>query len=106
VRRLLLRLARSQVASAKPAAKAEPQSDWHAAIHRWGLPAPDAEPLVVNGTLLPIAWHAHLAVAAIGAVDAETRAGAEALGYAVAVLPEVPGEKPPAELVDLLGGSA
>ena len=106
VRRLLLRLARSQVASAKPAAKAEPQSDWHAAIHRWGLPAPDAEPLAVNGTLLPIAWHAHLAVAAIGAVDAETRASAEALGYTVAVLPEVPGEKPPAELVDLLGGSA
>ena len=73
---------------------------------RWGLPAPDAEPLTVNGTILPIAWRAHLAAAAIGAVDAETRAGAEALGYTVAVLPEAPGEQPPAELVDLLGASA
>jgi hypothetical protein len=30
---------------------------------------------------------------------------AEALGYAVAVLPETPGEQPPAELVDLLGAT-
>jgi hypothetical protein len=75
-------------------------------MRRWGLPAPDAEPLTVNGTLLPMAWRTHLAAAAIGAVDAETRAGAAALGYTVAVLPDAPGEKPPAELVDLLGGSA
>jgi hypothetical protein len=105
VRLLLLRLARSQVASATVLRNAEPQSDWHAAVVRWGLPAPDAEPLRVNGTVLPIAWRAHLAAAAIGAVDAETRAGAEALGYTIAVLPEAPGEEPPTELVDLLGST-
>jgi hypothetical protein len=72
---------------------------------RWGLPVPDVEPLKVNGTILPIAWHAHRAAAAIGAVDEKTRAGAEALGYAVAVLPEAPGDQPPAGLVELLGAS-
>ena len=60
----------------------------------------------MNGTTFPIAWRAHLAAAAIGAVDPQTRADAEALGYTVAVLPETPGEQPPAELVDLLGATA
>ena len=105
VRSLLLRLARSQVASARSVGNAEPQSDWHAAVVRWGLPAPDVEPLTVNGTILPIAWRKHLAAAVIGAVDAEARAGAEALGYTIAVLPETPGEQPPAELVALLGAT-
>jgi hypothetical protein len=106
VRRLLLRLARSQVARAQPKASEEPPSEWHAAMARWGLPAPDNEPLKVNGAVLPIAWHAHRAAAAIGAVDEKTRAGAEALGYAITVLPEAPGESPPPELVELLGASA
>jgi hypothetical protein len=106
VRRLLLRLARSRVVREKPPANKEPPSEWHAAVARWGLPAPDAEPLAVSGTHLPIAWRSHLAAAAIGAVDDETRVVAEALGYAIAVLPEQPGEQPPAELIDLLGGNA
>jgi hypothetical protein len=59
----------------------------------------------VNGTVLPIAWRAHRAAAAIGAVDKETRASAEALGYVVAVLPEAPGDQPPPELVQLLGAT-
>ena len=100
---LLLRLARSHVARARRVGNAAPQGDWHAAVVRWGLPAPDVEPLTVNGTILPIAWRKYLAAAGIGAVDAEARAGAEALGYTVAVLPETPGEQPPAELVALLG---
>jgi superfamily II DNA/RNA helicase len=102
VRLLLLRLARSRVATAK-SDKTEPQNDWHAAIIRWGLPAPDTEPLTVNGMSFPIAWRAHLAVAAVGPVNANVRADVEALGYTVAILPETPGEQPPAELVDLLG---
>jgi hypothetical protein len=106
VRRLLLRLARSQVARTEPARSEATSSDWHVAMVRWGLPAPDAEPLKVNGTVLPIAWHAHRAAAAIGAVDEETRASAEALGYAIAVLPEAPGDQPPSELVELLEASA
>ena len=96
-------MARSKVAISKPTKHSTPQSDWHAALVSWGLPAPDAEPLTVNGTILPLAWRSHLAAAAIGAVDAETRAGAEALGFTIAILPEAPGEKPPSELVELFG---
>jgi hypothetical protein len=33
-------------------------------------------------------------------------ADAEALGFAVALLPEIPGETPPRELVELLGVEA
>jgi hypothetical protein len=105
VRTLLLRLARSQVGRAQRAKSGnpEPQSDWYTAITRWGLPAPDVEPLTVNGTIFPMAWHAHLTAASIGTVDPQTRAEAEALGYTIAVLPDTPGEQPPVELVTLLG---
>jgi Lhr-like helicase len=103
VRALLLRLARSSVTIAVPTKRHAPPGDWHAAVARWGLPSPDAEPLKVNGIVLPMAWRSHLVAAAIGAVDPETRAGAESLGYAVAVLPEAPGEVPPAELIALFG---
>jgi superfamily II DNA/RNA helicase len=105
VRLLLLRLARSHVANTKFVGSAVPRGDWRAAVVRWGLPAPDVEPLTVNGTTYPIVWRAHLAAATIGAIDPETRAGVEALGYTIAVLPDAPGEKPPTELVDLLGAT-
>lgn len=106
VRLLLLRLARSSVAIVAPAARPNGQSDWHAAMVRWGLPAPDSDPLSVNGIVLPIAWRTHLAAAAVGPVDAETRAAAEDLGYKIVTLPETPGDTPPPELVDLLGAAA
>jgi hypothetical protein len=57
-RTLLLRLARSQVAltaRAQPG-NPEPREDWHTAITRWGLPAPDVEPLIVNGTTFSMTW--------------------------------------------------
>lgn len=106
VRALLLRLARSQVTAQAPAAAAEIPDGWPAAFARWGMPPPDAEPLSVNGTLLPIAWRSHLVAAAVGKVAAETRSGAAALGYEIIVLPETPGDQPPADLVTLLGASA
>ena len=43
-----------------------------------------------------------MAAAAIGGIDPQARADAEALGYVVAVLPTVPGEQAPSELVELL----
>jgi hypothetical protein len=98
--RLLLRLARSQAAVKETTANGA-QSDWHAALARWGL-SPDAEPLTVNGSILPMALRSHLVAAAIGEVDEEIRAGAESLGFVVSVLPKAPGQTPPAELVDLL----
>jgi hypothetical protein len=106
-RTLLLRLARSQVALAARAqpGNPEPQGDWQTAITRWGLPASDVEPLTVNGTTFSMAWRAHLPAAAIGAVDPETRAEAEALGYTIVILPDTPGEQPPPELVNLLGAT-
>jgi hypothetical protein len=103
VRLLLLRLARSNVQPSTRAVKdAEPQTDWHAAVTRWGLPAPDPDPLTVNGTTFPIAWSRHLTAAAFAPVDAAIRAEADALGYAIVVLPEKPGEEPPRELTELL----
>jgi hypothetical protein len=101
VRLLLLRLARSNV---QPSARAvkdnEPQTEWHATVARWGLPAPD--PLMVNGTTFPIAWRSHLTAAAFAPVDAAIRAEADALGYAIVVLPEKLGEEPPRELTELV----
>jgi hypothetical protein len=107
VRLLLLRLARSNVQPVTGATNnAQPETDWHAALARWGLPAPDKETLTVNGTTFPIAWRTHLTAAAFTPVDAQTRSEAEALGYAVVVLPPDPGQAPPAELAELLRETA
>jgi hypothetical protein len=47
-----------------------------------------------------------LAAASIGSVDDQTRTAAEALGYAVVVLPDVPGDAAPPHLIELLGEPA
>jgi hypothetical protein len=106
VKLILLRLARSTVAISTSAKKGIHQNEWHAAFTRWHLPAPDEEPLTVNGVVLPIAWRSRLAAASVGVVDAEIQAAAKALGYTIAILPKTPGEHPPAELVKLLGVDA
>jgi Lhr-like helicase len=103
VRLILLRLARSNVVAAPQAADRPADEEWSAALSRWGLPLPDRESLSVNGTNVPFAWRARLAAAAIGSIDPKALADAEALGFAVALLPEKPGETPPPELVALLG---
>jgi Lhr-like helicase len=105
VQTILLRLARCKVATVAPHDETRTNGDWHAALARWGLPAPDGDPLTVEGTAMPLAWRTRLAAAAIGSVDKQARAAAEALGFAVAILPEVPGDVPPPQLVDLLGQS-
>jgi Lhr-like helicase len=106
VQRMLLRLARCHVASATPRAENRMNGDWHAALARWGLPAPDSDPLTVEGTIMPLAWRTRLAAAAFGALDKRAHAVVEALGYSIAIIPEVPGEAPPPQLADLLGQSA
>jgi Lhr-like helicase len=103
---ILLRLARCQVASAAPHADNRTNGNWHAALARWGLPAPDGDPLTVEGTTMPLAWRTRLAAAAFGALDKQAHAAAEALGYSIAIIPDVPGDAPPPQLVDLLGQSA
>jgi hypothetical protein len=106
VKTILLRLARGRVAAAIPQSDTAQNVGWHAALARWGLPSPDIAPLALDGTTLPLAWRTRLAAAAIGSVDEKVRAAAEALGFAVAILPETPGDAPPPQLVDLLGQSA
>jgi hypothetical protein len=102
IKLLLLRLARGNVVMQPRAPDSPSNGDWPAALARWGLPMPDGQPLSVNGTTLPLAWRAHLAAAAIGSLEPQARADAEALGFAVTLLPEKPGEVPPPELVELL----
>jgi hypothetical protein len=98
---LLLRLARSRVNLAQSDEASD--SDWQAAIARWRLPAPDPEPLTLNGTVFPLAWRDHLVAAALGSLETGTQTVAEERGYSVMLLPEVPGDQPPPELVRLLG---
>jgi hypothetical protein len=75
-------------------------------LANWDLPAPDREPLNLGSANLPFAWRAHRVAAAIGSLNPQVLADAEALGFAVALLPEIPGEMPPRELVELLGVEA
>jgi hypothetical protein len=105
VKTILLRLARGRVAASIPQSETTQNGDWHAALARWRLPSPDGAPLTINGITLPLAWRTRLAAAAIGSVDDKVRKAAEALGFAVAILPEAPGDTPPPQLVDLLGQS-
>jgi hypothetical protein len=103
---ILLRLARCKVAATERPVEVQSNGNWQAALAEWGLPAPDGAPLAVQGTVLPLVWRTRLAAASIGSVDNQTRAAAEALGYAVVVLPEMPGDAAPAHLVELLGDPA
>ena len=73
VRRMLLRLARSEVAPVRASSGAGEAGAWAEALSRWGLPLPDGEPLIVDGAVLPLAWRAHLAAAAFGPVGDDTR---------------------------------
>jgi hypothetical protein len=100
---ILLRLARSRVSATLLQQEPKSNGDWRAALANWGLPAPDGDPLTLEGTVLPLAWRAHLTAASIGPIDSKARAAAEALGFTLALLPEAPGEAPPSELVELLG---
>jgi hypothetical protein len=102
VQRMLLRLARCQVAAAASRDDIKLNGDWHAALTRWGLPAPDSDPLTVEGTTMPLAWRTRLTAAVFGALDKQAHAAAEALGYSIAIIPEVPGDAPPPQLADLL----
>jgi hypothetical protein len=102
-RRILLRLARSEV---KPVAqRAEHGDAWSEALDSWGLPAPDATPLTVDRMALPLVWRSHLVAAVAHPVTAAQRSAIESLGYSVVLLPETPGSGPPPDLAALLGST-
>jgi hypothetical protein len=106
VRRVLLRLARGEVAPVRPSAGAGEPDAWPEALSRWGLPSPDSEPLIIDGAVLPLAWRAYLAAAAFEPVGDVARAGLEARGFVVIRVPDEPGDAPPSELAEILRGAA
>jgi hypothetical protein len=67
---------------------------------------PDAEPLTVDGAVLPLAWRAHLAAAAFEPVGDVTRAALEARGFVVITVSDEPGDAPPPQLAEVLRGAA
>lgn len=102
--RLLLRLARGTVELKREPAAVQGEPDpWRAAIAQWGLPVPDPEPLTIDGTVLALSWRRFRVAAVVGQIGPDIRAKADALGYEIFVLPNAPGEAPPANLAELLG---
>lgn len=102
VKAVLLRLARSTVRRETRSSSAG-NDPWREALRRWGVLAPDSEPLQVAGVVLPLAWRQALVAASFGPAPAEVRSGVEALGFALVELPERPGDHPPEDLLDMLG---
>ncbi|WP_426751134.1 DEAD/DEAH box helicase [Myxococcus sp. Y35] len=77
-RELLLRLARATtVVEDVPAASSEPRSSdpvlapWLTQSHARGLPAPDPEPIALDGVAVPLAWRSHYVAAVFEGMPAE-----------------------------------
>jgi hypothetical protein len=104
--RVLLSLAACEVKVTRRTDRKAADTVWHDAFKRWGLPAPDTEPFALDGISLPIAWRSHLAAATFAPLSDQAKARTEELGYGIALLPEKPGDEPPAELIALLGAGA
>ena len=104
VRRILLRLARSEVAATRRTTMADPaEGGWPEVFETWRVPMPDADPLTIEGVVVPYVWRSYLVCATTERLSDAVRNRVEALGYALAALPEAPGTEPPAELLSLLG---
>lgn len=104
--RVLLRLARSGISPIAHRERSDTMDDWLAALAKWGLPAPHGDPLTVDAAIFPLVWPEHRVAAAVGPIGQETYAAASDLGFDVVALSEEPGDTPPLELVELLGGAA
>jgi len=103
--RVLVRLARSVVSPLNQPAGVE-TGEWSEAFARWRLPAPDTQPLHVEGISLLLVWRSRLTVASVQPLAPGALAALEALGFAVVTVPATPGVAPPPELVALLGTDA
>lgn len=99
---LLVRLACSEVKPAVAAAIAEGDG-WAGIFAKAGIPAMDAEALKVGSTEFPMVWRSALVVATSAKLDAADRAAVEALGYAIAALPDTPDDAALGELRAYLG---
>jgi Lhr-like helicase len=103
-RRILLRLARSVVKPQRSVS--EGGGLWAEALRRWGLPAPDQVPLLLDGVSLPLVWRSYVVAAASAPLTQTAIDAASAMGFDVVNIPDMPGDSPPAELVTLLRGQA
>jgi len=101
-RALLLRLACSTVEQAGDRQAA--QDPWAESLKRWGLPAPDVEPLTVGHVVLPLVWRSHLVAAVIGAFREDDRSAVRAKGFEIVDFAPEPGDAAPEGLGALLGG--
>lgn len=102
-RRILLRLARSKVSTNERAAQGSP---WMAALDAWGLPAPDAQALVLEEVKFDLVWRSHLVVAISESISDRVGQALNDLGYQWIILAAEPPADPPAELVSALGGAS
>lgn len=90
VRAMLLRLAAARVRSAVTApppafasASSDSASEWLKEAPARGVPPADAEPLAVDGTLIPLVWRRHYVVALQGAASPELLARLDDLGFEI-----------------------
>jgi hypothetical protein len=95
---LLVRIARGEVIPARVAA-----DTWSDRLSNWGLPAPDATPLQIEGLSLPLVWRSHLVVASTEDLAAHVMAGLGALGFSHVTVREDDSAEPPVELVEFFG---
>jgi hypothetical protein len=98
---ILLRLARCETIPLQRQVMV--QGGWTEAIARWQLPAPDDQPLSINGIELPLTWRSYLTVASMKSLDEEVRSALENRGFTIILLPEVPGAEPPSDLATRFG---
>lgn len=102
VRRLLLRLARSDVTLNH--SRTRPPNTFIQLVRDSGLPPPDSTPLVIDGLTLPFVWRGHLVAVVPAGLSPKARSGLENVGYSLVELKETPSMGLPAKLVELLRG--
>jgi hypothetical protein len=90
----LVRLARGTTTAQTPSA-AEPPAlgddaarAWRDEAGRRAIPAPDAEPLRIDDTVVPLVWRRHYVVAALPGAGADRTGALEDLGFEVVPFPD------------------
>ena len=102
VRAVLVRLARSH-AAVRPRTMDQNSSAWHRALNEWKLPQADADPVIIGGVAMPLAWRSHLVAAGPAEAVLPVQDAAAAQGYTLVGLPAQPGASAPPALLAALG---
>ncbi|TPN53896.1 DEAD/DEAH box helicase [Mesorhizobium sp. B1-1-7] len=104
-KRMLLRLACSEVQAASASLPEVADQPWATAFKDAGISSYDAEPMKIGSQTLPFVWRTHLVVASDSPVGSEDLAEIEARGFVLVGLPQTPSPSALAELRRLLGVS-